>query len=431
MNKIQISGGRPLYGDIEIGGMKNAALPIIFATILAGDVCTIENLPLISDVVTSLEILESLGARVTHLKKGTVRIDTTGLPYTVPDFDLVRKLRGSIYIAGAQLGRFGQTEVGLPGGCDIGNRPIDQHQQGFAAMGAETVIEGGRFHAKAPEGGLRGTSMFFNTSSVGTTINMILAAVLADGLTVIENAAREPHIVDVSGFLNACGAHITGAGTPVIRIHGVKKLHGCDYAIIPDMIEAGTYMVAAAAAGGQVTVRNVIPKHLETVTAKLREMGVGVEEHDESVTVSSNRILRPVAIKTLPYPGFPTDMQPQFGALMTLADGVSMVSETVFSGRFRYADELTKMGAVIKVDGGCAVITGVEKLTGAPLRANDLRAGAALVIAALAAEGVSVIEGTEYIERGYENIVAKLKNLGAEINVLTPPDNDNYLRTAN
>lgn len=431
MKKIQIRGGRPLYGDIEIGGMKNAALPIIFATILSGGICTIENLPAISDVAISLDIMEQLGAKVTRLKKGTVQIDTTDLAFTVPDYELVKKLRGSIYIAGAQLGRFGQTEVGLPGGCDIGSRPIDQHQQGFAALGAEFSVENGRFRAKVPGGRLRGASIFFNTSSVGTTVNMILAAVLADGLTVIENAAREPHIVDLSGFLNACGANITGAGTPVIRIHGVKKLHGCNYAIIPDMIEAGTYMVAAAAAGGRVTVRDVIPKHLETVTAKLREMGVGVEERDDSVTVSSNKIFRAVSVKTLPYPGFPTDMQPQFAALMTLADGVSSISETVFTGRFRYADELNKMGALMKVDVSSATIIGVEKLTGAPLRANDLRAGAALIIAALSAEGISEIEGTEYIERGYENIVGKLKNLGADISVLTPPDNDGSMKVAN
>lgn len=419
--KIIIQGGKPLKGDISISGMKNAALPILFATILVADVCVLENIPQVSDIATSLEILEQMGARISLRKKNTVRIDTSHIRQGTSPLELVKKLRGSTYLLGAELGRFGKATVGWPGGCDFGSRPLDQHMKGFEALGATTACENGFFHLRA-EGDLRGNSVYFDVASVGATVNVILAAVLAQGTTVIDNAAREPHIVDLANFLNSCGANITGAGTPMIKIRGVQELHGCSYTIIPDMIEAGTYMVAAAATGGCVHVRSVIPKHIETITAKLMEMGVEVEEMDDSVLVRSTGELRNVNIKTLYYPGFPTDMHPQFAPLLCLASGVSCIQESIWENRFRYVDELRKMGATIMLDTRTATFVGSGRLVGAPVEACDLRAGAAMVIAGLCAEGVTEISGVKYIKRGYDDIVGKLQALGAEIEEVTIPD---------
>ena len=419
--KIIIHGGKPLCGSIAISGMKNAALPILFATILVGDVCVLENIPQVSDISTSLEILEQMGARVSLRKKNTVRIDTSHIRQGTSPLDLVKKLRGSTYLLGAELGRFGKATVGWPGGCDFGSRPLDQHMKGFEALGATVANENGYFQLNA-ENGLHGSSVYFDVASVGATVNVILAAVLAEGTTVIENAAREPHIVDLANFLNSAGANITGAGTPVIKIRGVKELHGCSYTIIPDMIEAGTYMVAAAATGGCVHIHSVIPKHIETITAKLLEMGVDVEELDDSVIVRGTRELRNVNIKTLYYPGFPTDMHPQFAPLLCLANGVSCIQESIWENRFRYVDELRKMGATVMLDTRTATFVGVERLVGAPVEAYDLRAGAAMVIAGLAAEGVTEISGVRYIKRGYDDIVGKLQELGASIEEVTIPD---------
>lgn len=430
MKKILVTGGRALYGNINVSGMKNAALPIIFACILTKDVCTLENLPCVSDVELSLRILENMGATINRRSKTTVDIDTTRLHGGQSSYDLVSRLRGSTYLLGAELGRFGEARVGFSGGCDFGNRPIDQHQKGFEALGATVTIENGCNVVTAGPEGLRGASVYLDIASVGATINVMLAAVLAKGKTTIDNAAREPHIVDLANFLNMCGARITGAGTSVIKIHGVDFLHGCSYTIIPDMIEAGTYMVAAAAAGGRVNVRNVIPKHMETVTAKLLEMGVDIEEHDDYITVSGNGTLKKVNIKTYFYPGFPTDMHPQFSALLTIASGTSLVTEGVWENRFRYVDELVKMNANITVDGRTATIVGVEKLQGAPVRAVDLRGGAALIIAGLAAEGTTEITKVETIERGYDDIVSKLSGLGADIRMVEVPDEE-CLREAN
>lgn len=430
MKKILVTGGRPLYGNINVSGMKNAALPIIFACILTKDVCTLENLPCVSDVELSLRILEDMGAKITRRSKTTVDIDTTRFHGGQSSYDLVSRLRGSTYLLGAELGRFGEARVGFSGGCDFGNRPIDQHQKGFEALGATVTIENGCNVVTAGPDGLTGASVYLDIASVGATINVMLAAVLAKGKTTIDNAAREPHIVDLANFLNMCGARITGAGTSVIKIHGVDFLHGCNYTIIPDMIEAGTYMVAAAAAGGRVNVHNVIPKHMETVTAKLLEMGANIEEHDDYITVSGNGTLKKANIKTYFYPGFPTDMHPQFSALLTIASGTSLVTEGVWENRFRYVDELAKMNANITVDGRTATIVGVPKLQGAPVRAVDLRAGAALIIAGLVAEGTTEITKVETIERGYDDIVSKLSGLGADIRMVEVPDEE-ILRDAN
>ena len=415
MKRIIINGGRKLRGDIFVSGMKNAALPIVFASILTADECTLENLPNVTDVNLSLKILESMGAQVTRLNQTTVRVDTRHFLPVNTCGDMVSKLRASTYLLGAELGRFGEALVGLSGGCDFGVRPIDQHIKGFEALGAVASVENGCNHVVAGKGGLRGGSVYLDIASVGATINVMLAAVLARGRTTIDNAAREPHIVDLANFLNMCGARISGAGTSFIKITGVEKLHGCTYTIIPDMIEAGTYMVAAAATGGRVTVRGVIPKHLETVTAKLIEMGAGVDEGDDCITVSRTSRLNRANIKTYFYPGFPTDMHPQFGALLATADGTSVITEGVFDNRFRYVDELVKMNAEIKVVGRTATVIGKPGLTGAPVKAVDLRAGAALIIAGLAAEGVTEITGVETIERGYDDIVGKLRGLGADI----------------
>ena len=415
MKKIIINGGRKLRGDISVSGMKNAALPIVFATILTGDECVLDNLPDVTDVTLSLRILSDMGATVRTVGLNSVAVDTTRLYGDVSDSTLVGRLRASTYLLGALLGRFGEALVGFSGGCDFGVRPIDQHIKGFQALGADVRIENGCNHVFCGHGGLHGGSVYLDIASVGATINVMLAAVTAKGKTTIDNAAREPHIVDLANFLNMCGARISGAGTSFIKITGVERLHGCSYTIIPDMIEAGTYMVAAAATGGRVTVRGVIPKHMETVTAKLQEMGAGIDEDDDSITVSRSARLNRANIKTYFYPGFPTDMHPQFGALLATADGTSVITEGVFDNRFRYVDELAKMNAEIKVDGRTATVIGREKLMGAPVKAVDLRAGAALIIAGLAAEGTTEISGVETIERGYDDIVGKLRGLGADI----------------
>ena len=429
MEKIVIEGGYPLFGEVEINGMKNAALPIILASILTGDKCVIEHLPAISDVTLALEILRSMGAGVRMINRTTVEIDTSYIKGGNAPYDLVSKMRGSTYLIGAELGRFGAARVGWPGGCDFGVRPIDQHIKGFEALGAKVDIENGYIVANAPEG-LRGNSVYFDCVTVGATINVMIAAVLAPGQTVIDNAAREPHIVDLANFLNTCGAKITGAGTGVIRITGVERLHGCTYTIIPDMIEAGTYMAAVAAAGGRIRITNVIPKHLEIISAKLEEMGAEIEEYDDTIIIGRSHELRRANIKTLPYPGFPTDMHPQMSAVLCCAQGTSIVSEGIWENRFRYVDELHKMGAEITVDGRTATIFGVERLTGAPVRAVDLRAGAAMIIAALAAEGRTEISGIGSIERGYDDIVGKLQRLGAHIKKMYCSD-ENELLDAN
>ena len=421
--RMIVQGGRPLYGEIPVSGMKNAALPILFATILVGDVCTLENIPGVSDISTSLELLRQMGAQITYLSPTTIRIDTTYIkPGSSPD-ELVRKMRGSSYLLGAELGRFGSTRIAWPGGCDFGGcRPLDLHLKGFRALGARTETEGGFISAEADEK-LIGGSVYFDIASVGATVNVILAAVMADGTTVIDNAAREPHIVDLANFLNACGANITGAGTPVIKVRGVTALRGCTYTIIPDMIEAGTYMVAAAATGGCVRIRSVIPKHVESITTKLCEMGVEVIEEDDSVVVKSTGQLNNVNIQTLYYPGFPTDMHPQFAVLLCIANGIGNIHESIWASRFRYVEELRKMGATIMLDSQNATIVGVERLMGAVVEATDLRAGAALVIAGLCADGVTEIRGVEYIKRGYDSIVEKLRGLGAEISEIYVEDN--------
>lgn len=413
-DRIIINGGSPLYGDVYIDGMKNAALPIVFATILTKSKCVIENLPTVSDVLLSLEILREMGAGVTMLSETSVEIDTSTLVFEAAPYDMVSKMRASTYLLGAQLGRFGKAMVGWPGGCDFGVRPIDLHIKGFEALGATVTIENGYINASA-EQGLLGNSIYFDIASVGATVNVMLAAVLSEGTTIIENAAREPHIVDLANFFNTCGANISGAGTSVIKIRGVKELHGCAYTIIPDMIEAGTFMVAVAATGGRINIRNIIPKHMETVSTKLLEMGVDIEEYDDYITVSADKKTSGVTIRTLPYPGFPTDMHPQFAAALCFAEGTSLISEGIWENRFKYTEELRKMGANIQVQGKTATITGGAKMTGARLKAVDLRGGAAVLIAALAAEGCSEITETEIIERGYYNVVGKFKALGADI----------------
>jgi UDP-N-acetylglucosamine 1-carboxyvinyltransferase len=431
MKKILINGGRPLYGNINVSGMKNAALPIVFASILTADRCVVENLPIVSDIELSLEILRRMGATVERINKSTVAIDTTNFEGSVSPYDLVSRLRGSTYLLGAELGRFGCAKVGFPGGCDFGVRPIDQHQKGFEALGAKVTIENGCNCITTGPAGLNGTSIYFDIASVGATINVMLAAVMAKGKTTIDNAAREPHIVDLANFLNMCGARISGAGTSVIKIQGVEKLHGCNYTIIPDMIEAGTYMVAAAAAGGRVSVRGVIPKHMETVTAKLVEMGADVEEFEDYIVVARAGRLNRTNVKTYFYPGFPTDMHPQISALLATAEGTSLVTESVWENRFRYVDELVKMNANITVDGRTATIVGVPKLTGAPVKAVDLRAGAAMIIAGLSAEGLTEISKVESIERGYDDIVGKLASLGADIKLVDVPDEESAQPMAN
>lgn len=422
MTKYVIHGGRPLHGEIDISGAKNAAVAIIPAALLVDGTCRIENIPQISDVTLILKILQELGADVRTVDRTTVDIDCTRIRNApVPDM-MARKIRASYYLIGALLGRFGAAEVPPPGGCHLGARPIDQHIKGFVAMGAEVDVHGGFIHARSKNGRLQGAQVYLDIVSVGATMNIMLAATLADGLTVIENAAKEPHIVDLANFLNSMGADIMGAGTDVIKIRGVERLCGGSYSIIPDQIEAGTYMAAVAAAGGEVRIRNVIPKHMDCITAKLIEMGVEIEEGDDDLLVRRTGKLTRANIKTLPYPGFPTDMQPQIAVALCLAEGTSVVTEGVWDNRYRYVDEIRRMGAQIQVDGKVAVIEGVDKLTGAPIQACDLRAGAAMVIAGLAAHGVTEVDQVHFIERGYEDIVRKLSGVGADIRVVVTPD---------
>ncbi len=419
MDKIIINGGTPLVGTVEISGAKNAALPVLVGTVLVGDRCVIENVPEILDVDLTLEILEKMGAKVKR-DHTTVEIDTRYVQPGRSPYELVSRMRGSTYLIGAELGRFNYARVGSPGGCDFGVRPIDQHIKSFEALGATVSVRGGYVEAKTDA--LVAAEVYFDMVSVGATVNAILASVFADGTTVLENAAREPHIVDLANFLNTCGARIVGAGTDTIKIRGVEKLHGSTYAIIPDMIEAGTFMCAAAATGGNVKINNVIPKHLDSISAKLTEMGVFVEELDDAVIVRRDGAMKGINVKTQPYPGFPTDMQPQMTALLCFADGTGRVTEGVWDNRFRYVEELRKTGAVIDIAGKTATVRGSTALVGAPMRSVDLRAGAAMVIAGLAARGCTEIEEIQYIERGYEDIVEKLQSLGADIRQVTIPD---------
>lgn len=415
MTKYIVQGGHPLFGEVRISGAKNAAVAIIPAALLVDGICRIENIPQISDVTALLKILEQLGANVRFLNRSSVEIDCRHISTTQVSQELAHKIRASYYLIGALLGRFGEAEVSMPGGCNFGGvRPIDQHVKGFVAMGAE-VREGDFICAKAEGGRMKGANIYLDVVSVGATMNIMMAAVLAEGTTVIENAAKEPHIVDLANFLNSMGADVKGAGTDTIRIFGVDKLHGGSYAIIPDQIEAGTYMAAVAACGGQVLVRGIIPKHMDCITAKLQEMGVQVEEQDDTLLVRRSGKLHRANVKTLPYPGFPTDMQPQITVALCLAEGTSMVTEGVWDNRYRYVGELTRMGAQIRVEGRSAVVEGVEHLNAASVQAYDLRAGAAMVIAALAAEGTSEVSNVHYIERGYEDIIEKLRSIGAQI----------------
>jgi len=413
MDKLIIEGGNKLNGEINVSGFKNAALPILAATLLSGDKCIVENIPQIKDIWNLKEIMVAIGSDVEMGEDNKIVIDTSNIEKCVAPYDLASKIRASYYLLGAGLSRFKEVEVSYPGGCDIGTRPIDQHIKGFEALGATVNIEHGVIRCKADR--LVGTRIYLDVESVGATINIMLAATMAEGTTIIENAAKEPHIVDVSNFLNVMGADIRGAGTDIIKINGVDKLHGCTYSIIPDQIEAGTYMIAAAATGGNVLINNVIPKHLESVTAKLREASIEVEEYDEAIRVISDGKFNPINIKTLPYPGFPTDLQQPMTVLLAQASGTSIVTESIFEGRFKYVDELKRMGVNIQVDGRTAVIKGVKKLSAAKVTATDLRAGAALIIAGLISEGKTEIYNAYHIARGYENIEQKLIHLGAKI----------------
>ncbi|MCI8649357.1 MAG: UDP-N-acetylglucosamine 1-carboxyvinyltransferase [Anaerotruncus sp.] len=420
MEKFIVEGPVRLCGEVTISGAKNAAVAIIPATILAQGKCVIENIPDISDVTVLFKILRGMGAQVRLLDRATVEVDTTHIGEPVVPYELARYMRASYYLLGTLLARCNRASVSMPGGCNFGVRPIDQHMKGFEALGASISIDSGMINAHADL--LLGAHIYFDVASVGATINVMLASVKAKGITILENCAKEPHIVDLANFLNSMGADIRGAGTDVIKIHGVDILHGTTYSIIPDQIEAGTYMVAAAATGGDVLVKNVIPKHLESVTEKLEKAGATVIEYDDSIRVSRTGPLNKVNIKTMPHPGFPTDMQPQMTALLSLAQGTSIVTEGVWDNRFRYVDELRRLGAHIQVDGKVAVVEGVSQLKAAPVRAVDLRAGAAVLIAAMAAEGVTEIEDIMYIERGYEDITKKLCALGARVRKETIPD---------
>jgi len=422
MNEYVIHGGRPLHGEITVSGAKNAAVAIIPAALLVDGVCRIENVPEISDVTLFFSILEELGARVRVLNRHAVEIDSRNITSTTPPYELACRIRASYYLLGALLGRFGKATVSLPGGCNFGGvRPIDQHVKGFRAMGAE-VIEGGYIEATAIDGHLHGASIYMDMVSVGATMNVMMAAVLAEGTTTIDNAAKEPHIVDLANFLNSMGADIKGAGTDTIKIRGVEKLTGGTYSIIPDQIEAGTYMAAVAAAGGEVVLHNIIPKHMDCISSKLEEMGVEIEEGDDSLVVRRTGELTRTNVKTLPYPGFPTDMQPQITTALALAHGTSIVTEGVWDNRFKYVAELKRMGAHIQVDGKVAVIEGVDRFEGTIIKACDLRAGAALVIAGLAAHGTTHLGKIEYIERGYEDLVGKLRGVGADIRLVDTPE---------
>lgn len=413
MEKFVINGGRSLNGKVRISGAKNAAVAILPAVLLSEETCIIDNLPNISDVNAILRVIKELGADVRYINKGTVEINAKNVNTHIVTKQMAENMRASSYFLGALLGRMNKARVAPPGGCDFGVRPIDQHIKGFEALGAKMSFERGMVDGKAFA--LKGASIYLDVVSVGATVNIMLAAVKAQGLTVIENAAREPHIVDLANFLNSMGANIMGAGTGVIKIRGVEKLHGTAYSIIPDQIEAGTYMTAVVATGGDVVIDNVIPKHLESITAKLREIGAEIEEYDESLRVFMAERPRKCNVKTMPHPGFPTDMQPQIATLLTIAGGTSIVTEGVWDNRFRYVEQLTVMGADIQVDGKSAIITGVDYLKAAPVRAVDLRAGAAMIIAGLVARGTTEVEDIIYIDRGYENVVEKFTNLGADI----------------
>ena len=413
MEQYVIKGGNPLYGEVEIGGAKNAALAILAAAIMTDETVTIDNLPNVRDINVLLQAIEEIGAHVERVDIHKVKINGSFIRGVNVDNEFIRRIRASYYLIGALLGKYKHAEVALPGGCDIGSRPIDLHMKGFRSMGADIDIAHGLVIARAKE--LKGTHIYMDKVSVGATINIMMAAAMADGKTVIENAAKEPHVVDVANFLNSMGANIRGAGTDVIRIVGVEKLHATEYSVIPDQIEAGTFMFAVAAAGGNVLVKDVIPKHLEATTAKLLEVGCQVEEFDDSVRVISDGHLKHTQVTTLPYPGFPTDMQPQMAVLLGIAEGTSTVTESIFENRFKYVDELTRMGADIKVESNIAIISGVKRYTGARVNAPDLRAGAALVIAGLAAEGITVVDDIYYIQRGYEALEEKLTKIGAKI----------------
>ena len=420
MKQYIIKGGRPLQGEVQIGGAKNAALGIIVAAIMADEPVLIENLPEVDDVKVLLDAIEGIGAIVERIDEHTVRINGAVINDVNVDVEYIRKIRGSYYLVGALLGKYKKAVVALPGGCQIGSRPIDQHLKGFEQLGATVTIHNGKIDAYAET--LIGSHIYLDCPSVGATINIMMAACMAEGKTIIENPAKEPHIVDVANFLNSMGANIKGAGTDTIRIRGVERLHGSEYSIIPDQIEAGTYMIAAAATGGDVYIRNVIPKHLEAITAKLIEIGAKVEEYDDCVRVHSNGRMGYANVKTMPYPGFPTDMQPQMVTLLALSEGVSIVTETIFETRFKYISELRRMGSNINVEGNAAIITGVEGFTGATVSAPDLRAGAALVIAGLVADGFTTVEQIQYIERGYENFEDKIRGLGGFIEKVDDDD---------
>ena len=414
MEQYIIKGGNPLVGEVEIGGAKNAALAILAAAIMTDETVQIDNLPDVNDVNVMLEAIEGIGAMVQRIDRHTVKINGSTIGDFNIEYDYIKKIRASYYLLGALLGKYKRAEVALPGGCNIGSRPIDQHIKGFKALGADVDIDCGVVHAKAEK--LTGAHVYFDVVTVGATINLMMASCMAEGDTILENAAKEPHIVDVANFLNSMGANIKGAGTDVIRIKGVKRLHGCTYSIIPDQIEAGTFMMAAAATHGDVVIQDIIPKHMESISAKLIEMGCRIEEGDDSLRViAEGCTLRSTNVKTLPYPGFPTDMQPQISVVLALAEGSSMVTESIFENRFKYVDELGRMGAKIKVEGNTAYIEGVKSFCGVQLNAPDLRAGAALVIAALAADGISEIDDIEYIQRGYEDFEGKITNLGGII----------------
>ena len=416
MEQYAIKGGNPLVGEVEIGGAKNAALPILAASVMTNDVVHIDNLPDVRDINVLLAAMESIGVIIHRDGRHSVTINASNIRNLVVDDENIRKIRASYYLIGALLGKYKDAEVTLPGGCDIGCRGIDQHIKGFRALGAEVVLEHGMIRTTAEN--LAGSHIYMDLVSVGATINVMMAASMAEGQTIIENAAKEPHVVDVANFLNSMGANIKGAGTDVIRIKGVKSLHGTDYTIIPDQIEAGTFMFAAAITHGDVTVKNVIPKHLESISAKLLEIGCEVEEDDDCVRVVASKPLNHTHVKTLPYPGFPTDMQPQITVALGLAAGTSIVTESIFENRFKYVDELTRMGANIKVESSTAIIDGAKRYTGADITAPDLRAGAALVLAALSAEGFSTVDDIKYIQRGYEDFHIKLQKLGATIELV-------------
>ena len=408
-----INGGNPLRGEVVIGGAKNAALAIIAASVMTDETVTIENIPDVRDTNVMMEAMEGIGVKIKRLDRHTIEVNGSQVENVNIDTENIRKIRASYYLLGALLGKYRHAEVPLPGGCDIGSRPIDQHVKGFKALGSKVSIERGIMKATADR--LSAAHIYMDVVTVGATINVMLSSVMAEGKTIIENAAKEPHVVDVANFLNSMGANIKGAGTDVIRIRGVEKLHSCTYSVIPDQIEAGTFMYAAAITGGDILVRNVIPKHLESISAKLEEIGCHIEEFDDAVRVIASGRPQPTHIKTLPYPGYPTDMQPQAGVALALADGVSTITESIFENRFKYVDELTRMGANIRVEGNTAIIDGVDRFTGAHISAPDLRAGASLVLAALAADGTTVIDDVRLIERGYEDFDEKIRALGGDI----------------